>query len=271
MSKRAFLLCGICFFCLPFLFAQTAQLAAVHVSIYDNEDPLMVGHNTGYVIEVRSEGTAPCTNVKVKAELSKELVFVSAADNGFTVDGQTVTFTPVAVLDAGKHIKCKLVCLAQRAGAAKLSASVSCDQTEGAIILEEPTTVYSLVVPDGEKPELPALHIGVYDSEDPLAVGQETVYVVEVRNEGTAACTSLNIGATISDKMEFVAAEGASWENGALRFVTPAELPAKQKLVFKVTCKGKRHGFGKFSLVCQCEEFAKRIVHEEGTSIAAQN
>ena len=76
----------------------------------DDPDPVEVGEETTYYVRVTNQGTADDTNVKVVVEFPKELTPISA-DNGGSVEGQTVTFPPHPRLAAKAafeyHVKAK--------------------------------------------------------------------------------------------------------------------------------------------------------------------
>jgi hypothetical protein len=63
-----------------------------------------------------------------------------------------------------------------------------------------------------------AMHISIYDTEDPVQVGKTTMYVIEVRNVGTANCR-LNCTSRIPEEMEYVKAEvpGVSFKQDCIR------------------------------------------------------
>ena len=117
---------------------------------------------------------------------------------------------------------------------------------------------------------IPAMHISTYDTEDPVEVGKQTVYVVETRNEGTGPCTNILITCQIPEQMEFVKADGpvpSKQAGGKVSFEAVPLLKPGEKLVYKVTCKAVREGSAKHTATLQYDQFDKTITDEEGTSI----
>ncbi|BBM87717.1 DUF11 domain-containing protein [Candidatus Uabimicrobium amorphum] len=117
-----------------------------------------------------------------------------------------------------------------------------------------------------------AMHLSTYDTDDPVEVGQQTVYVITARNEGTSACTSVELKNTIPEEMEFVKAEGpGEFEfdetTRAVNFAAVAILQPGDKLTFKVVCRAIAEGSAKNTARLKYAEFDKPIIDEEGTSV----
>jgi uncharacterized repeat protein (TIGR01451 family) len=116
---------------------------ATHVSSYDTEDPVEVGKQTMYVVDVRNEGTSPCTNVLLESAIPENMEFVSATGPGpHKFEAGTVRFEPVPIMQPGDKVTYKIVCKATKAGCAVHSATVKFDQFIRAIRVEEGTSIY---------------------------------------------------------------------------------------------------------------------------------
>ena len=80
-----------------------ASLPSIHMSGYDTEDPVKVGQNTIYVVDVRNEGNVACNNVKVCIVVPEEMEFVNAkAKIPFQLEKNNVVFQTVPVLEGNK-------------------------------------------------------------------------------------------------------------------------------------------------------------------------
>lgn len=118
-------------------------LPVMHISTYDTEDPVQVGKQTTYVVEIRNEGTAPCTNIKIESKIPEQMEFVSAAANvSFKNKGNTVTFDAVPILQPGERLVYKVVCKVIKAGSARHAAILTYDEFDKPIIDEEGTSCY---------------------------------------------------------------------------------------------------------------------------------
>lgn len=117
---------------------------------------------------------------------------------------------------------------------------------------------------------VPAMHISSYDTEDPCEVGSQTIYVIEVRNEGTSPCTSVKLVGKIPEEMEFVSAEGPTpykLEAGTVYFEDVAIVQPAGRLVYKIVCKAVKAGSAKNTATLRFAQFEKEIIDEEGTSV----
>ncbi len=123
--------------------SEIQKLPQLHISTYDSEDPVAVGKQTTYVIEVRNEGTQPATNVRLESRIPGEMQFVSAdGPTRFTLQTSMVQFEPIAVMKPGDKVTFRVVCRAVQSGFAKHTAVVRYDQFEGPIMDEEGTDIY---------------------------------------------------------------------------------------------------------------------------------
>ena len=65
---------------------------ALLIEVIDTEDPLLVGEETTYVIQITNQGTAADTNVALEVQLPAGLSLVSAAgDTQGTIAGNNVS------------------------------------------------------------------------------------------------------------------------------------------------------------------------------------
>ncbi|HDL00985.1 MAG TPA: hypothetical protein ENH23_01970 [candidate division Zixibacteria bacterium] len=50
----------------------------------------------------------------------------------------------------------------------------------------------------------PALDLSIYDTEDPIGVGKQTLYVITIQNEGTSVATNVKIKLDLSPEIKFL-------------------------------------------------------------------
>jgi uncharacterized repeat protein (TIGR01451 family) len=116
---------------------------ALLMEVIDTEDPLLVGQETTYVIQITNQGTAPDTNVGLQVQLPSELSIVSAAgDTQGTISGNNVNFAPYDVLAAKQIIQFRIVAKAVSVVDARFSASMTSDHLTSPVLEEEATQVY---------------------------------------------------------------------------------------------------------------------------------
>jgi uncharacterized repeat protein (TIGR01451 family) len=121
--------------------------AAVRFKMVDTKDPIAVGEETSYVIEVLSQGSLPVTNVRVRAIIPEELELIRATGDSdskkgqLLKEGQELLFEPVATLEAGARLNYEVFVKAVRPGDVRFRAILTADQLRaGGPVLEEEST-----------------------------------------------------------------------------------------------------------------------------------
>jgi uncharacterized repeat protein (TIGR01451 family) len=116
---------------------------ALLIEVIDTKDPLLIGEETTYVLQITNQGTAPDTNVALNIQLPANLTVVSATgDTKGTIAGNRVTFAPYRVLDPKEIIQFRVVAKAVAVGDARFEAQVSSDLLKAPVPEEEATQVY---------------------------------------------------------------------------------------------------------------------------------
>jgi len=123
--------------------------AAMHISKYDTEDPVMAGETTTYVVEVRNEGFKDATGIQLSNVIPELSEFVSAKGTGangeeieFTLDGQTVNFGELPILESGEKAVYNITVKAASTGELLNRTSLRYNEFDKEIVVEEPTTAY---------------------------------------------------------------------------------------------------------------------------------
>lgn len=119
---------------------------------------------------------------------------------------------------------------------------------------------------------IPAMHISIYDTEEPVEVGSQTVYVTEAWNEGTSPCTGIRMTSRIPEEMEFVSAQGPTpyrYDAGQRQVIWEEVtiVPPGAKLKYHVVCKAIQPGSAKYAVTLSYDQFDRPLVDEEGTSL----
>ncbi|BBM83826.1 M56 family metallopeptidase [Candidatus Uabimicrobium amorphum] len=117
--------------------------AAMHISSYDTEDPIEVGQTTTYVISLRNEGTANCTDIVLTNNIPQEMEFVKATGpSNFSINNSRIQFNAVDNVAPGKVLNYKITLRARTSGSAKNTALVKFNEFSYTMRNEEGTTVY---------------------------------------------------------------------------------------------------------------------------------
>jgi uncharacterized repeat protein (TIGR01451 family) len=118
---------------------------------------------------------------------------------------------------------------------------------------------------------MPVPHISTYDTEDPLKVGDNTIYVVEIRNEGTSAITNVKLLNIIPKQMKLVNAQGpTSWKwlekQHSVIFDSVLSIAPGEKRTYKIVCQAVEEGSARNKAAMLYDQFDQPIIDEEGTS-----
>jgi uncharacterized repeat protein (TIGR01451 family) len=124
-----------------------AGVAAILLEVVDSPDPIEVGGQTTYTIDVTNQGTADDTNIVIAATLAPQQKLVSVDTAGAkgvanSVAGQKVTFAPVPVLHAGERVTYKIVIEATAVGDVRFAVELNTEQLKTPVNETESTNQY---------------------------------------------------------------------------------------------------------------------------------
>jgi len=222
-----------------------------------------VGSTMQYLVKVTNPGTSAATNVVVIDRLPQGAEYVSSSEGGqFDQTAHAVTWQ-VGDLGAGQsksmsvNVKCKEIAIYVNEATATADSGLSAKATAR-------TDVAGRI----------ALHIDDYDTQDPVSVGEETTYVITIKNEGSATVTKVELINTIPEQMSFVSATGPtgapSVAGRKLTFKPIPKLDPGEDAEFRVTCKGTTPGDAVNDASFFCAEFRTPVRSQEGTRVYAE-
>lgn len=117
--------------------------AAILIEMIDVEDPVQIGEETEFIIQVTNQGTETDKNVAIKVEFPAEITPISA--RGVTegkVEAKTVTFAPYSALAPKQMIEWRVRVKGEAAGDARTKAYLTSDLLKTPVVEEESTHVY---------------------------------------------------------------------------------------------------------------------------------
>lgn len=122
-------------------------IAAILLEVVDSPDPIEVGGQTTYTIDVTNQGTADDTNIVIVTTLAPQQKLVSVDTAGAkgvanSVAGQKVTFAPVPVLKPGERVTYKVVVEATAVGDVRFATELNTDQLKSPVNETESTNQY---------------------------------------------------------------------------------------------------------------------------------
>jgi uncharacterized repeat protein (TIGR01451 family) len=118
-------------------------IAGLLTTLVDLNDPVPVDEEVTYVITANNTGSLPATGIKIKCEMEDSMEFVktTGATKG-TVEGSTVTFEPMALLNPNSVAKWRVVVKAVKDGDVRFTVNVESDQLDRPVELIESTHFY---------------------------------------------------------------------------------------------------------------------------------
>jgi uncharacterized repeat protein (TIGR01451 family) len=212
-----------------------------------------------YDLEVYNPGTAPATDVRVIDLLPEGLDFISASDGGTWSPNTRQVVWSLGTIAPGHRRGLSVKLLARAVGDWVNQAVARADRgleakAESALRVQG----------------VPALMLEVVDLDDPVETGSETTYEIRVVNQGTCACTGLQVLATVPPQMEPRSAEGPTAHRIAGQQVQFEKLPllaARADALFRVRVAGRQSGDVRFKVEMSCDQLTMPVHEEESTHI----
>ena len=215
-----------------------------------------------YAVTVTNNSNTSTENVRLTQVVAAGFDYVKA-DHGGRWDSASRTVSwYVGHLDAGQSTTVELELMPQKLGEYRHSFKVSGDA--GA----ESTAVVATRVEGAA-----SLVMEVKDADDPIEIGSEMTYEIQVRNEGSKSASKVAISCELPPDVELVKVDGPTGhivESGVLIFKQAAELAARESLIYKITIKGTVAGTTKLRARLTSESIQKPLIVEEATQFYAE-
>jgi uncharacterized repeat protein (TIGR01451 family) len=210
--------------------------------------------NADYVITVENKGDGAARDTVVVDTLPAGMQFVSASQGGVHQSGK-VTWK-LGILAPGTSKQIVVRAKAAKIGVQRNVANVTAYCASGSA---QTTT---------EVVGIPAILLEVADLEDPIEVGANETYVIEVTNQGSAPGTNIKITCTISDEQQYVSGTGPTQPQVAGKVINFAPLPmlaAKAKATYRLVVKGTKPGDIRFKVEMISDQMSSSVMETEST------
>src|SRR5262249_6587923 len=159
-----------------------------------------VGRPAEFEIRVGNPGDVPVANVVVRHKLPPVLSFVSAGQGGQAADGEVVW--NLGTLQPREQRALQLTTRCEKLTPAAVNVAVA--TADPGLKAEAEARVEILGIP--------ALRLEVIDIGDPVEVGKQVTYVIEVTNTGSLAGKDIELKATVPIELRAVDAKGPTKE-----------------------------------------------------------
>ena len=116
---------------------------------------------------------------------------------------------------------------------------------------------------------IPAILLEVVDIEDPIEVGKNETYVVDVTNQGTAADSNIRLTFKLEDSQDYISGTGPTAVTANGRTITTAPLPTlapKAKATYRITVKANKAGDIRFTTSLLSDQLTRPVEETESTN-----
>jgi hypothetical protein len=223
-----------------------------------------------YDIRVTNAGDAPARHVTVAATLPGTAELVTASQEGQSLARNGEVSWSIDQLAPGSEQVFTVRCALKSPGANRVEALVTAD---GDLKGTNHVNTQLMALAD--------LVLSVGDSAGPVAVGQDAVYEVRIRNRGTSGAEAIEMVAFFSPGVEAVSVEGGPHEiaSGAVIFKPLTSLAAGAEAVYKIKARAATAGNHRIRVELECKSLGTRLCQEdttlfygeEGTAAATRN
>jgi uncharacterized repeat protein (TIGR01451 family) len=220
-----------------------------------------------YFITVRNPGTSAATNVVITDPVPDKMTFIRASNAGRLKDN--VVRWDIGTLEPGQNRTVQVTLQARAAGAILNQATAAA--ARGLKATAKVVTNFKGVS---------ALFVELVDTEDPVEVGEETSYVITVKNQGMVPVTNILVIGLVPHEVTVIKATGpvdnqlgALTRTGRPLIYEPLKALAPGATVtYRITVKAQRPGDARFKVDVIADQLkAGGPVHEEeSTTIFSQ-
>ncbi len=192
----------------------------------DGADAPYLERQTTYRLKAANVGDAAAKEVTLVAEIPLGTKFVSANNLGVYKAETRSVYWDLAELPAGAAGEIELTLTPTKIGASRLTFGGT-----------GPLGLTAQVAKDVAIDGLPALSYSVKTSPNPVEIGKEIVYEIQLANRGTKASTNATLQIAAPEALKIVSVDGPtrhSQQNGVFVFDVIREIPAKSAVTYKV-------------------------------------
>lgn len=209
-----------------------------------------------YRVKVINAGNATGENVNVAAMLPPDAKYVSS-NGGGRMDSQLgkVTWT-IGTLQPGAERVFEMQCSLTAPGENRTQFVAMAD---GDLSTAATSTTHVEALAD--------LKLELRDPQGPIAVGDDTVYEVHVKNRGTKPAEDIELAVFFSEGLEATTVEGGSHDiaPGQVVFKPLGMLAAGDSAVFRIHARAERAGNLVFRAEMVCQSPQMKLAAEEAT------
>jgi uncharacterized repeat protein (TIGR01451 family) len=246
--------------------AKDVVVSTPDINVKKSGPPYATINSTfSYKIEVANTSSAVNTNVMLTDNLPDGMEFMEASDSGSYDAGSRSVRWSLGTMNAGASRTVTIRVKAVKEHSAPGWRNCATVQSAEAGPKEAcANTVVEAV---------PAMHIDSFDTEDPVQLGDQTTYVVKVRNEGQKRATQVQLTFDCPEESTYVShtakragLNGRASGNTVTFDAVPVMEPG-DSVVYEITVKAVRAGSAIGTATVRFAEFSKPFKVQEPTNM----
>lgn len=218
-----------------------------------------MNQRASYQFTVVNPGDAPATNVNVMIGLPEGLEFLDANGNAvYNTSKRTVAWA-VGTLEPQQRREFTVNVMAQTEGQ-HLQRVVAWADGNLLAKADKLTRVEGILTLDME----------ISDVEDPIQVGGETIYEIQITNRGATTAEQIQVTAALPPGMTVVRIESAGryrMQGQQIQFETIASLAPQASTEMQVHVRGMAQGMQRIRAVMTCPTLKSAVTAEETTEV----
>jgi uncharacterized repeat protein (TIGR01451 family) len=118
-------------------------IPALALEVVDLEDPIEVGADLTYEIRIVNQGSCPCTNIQIVAQVPEGLqAHEGTGPTAYKANGADVVFEPLTKLAVKADAVYRVKVRGMQPGDYRFRVQMTCDQLRQPVMKEEASRVY---------------------------------------------------------------------------------------------------------------------------------
>jgi len=237
--------------------AATAIIKPILELVDDAPESLIFGRTYTYTLTLTNSGDGPAKDAVITDKLPDGATFVSASGNGSLNQARDMVTWSAGTLAPGQSKTVNVRIRPDLAGEYRHSASAKAYCADA--------VVESHVL---KARGVPAILLEVIDLNDPIVVGEETVYRITVTNQGTAPGTNIQIVADLEKEAQFLAGTGTTGvsASGSKISFGSVNLDPKAQASWDVRVKAIAEGDVRFTVEMTSDQIDRPVGETEATN-----
>jgi len=238
--------------------STTVVKPALALTAAASRDKQYVGRSASFDYEITNTGNASADSATIVASVPGNTAFQSASDGGTYSQAANTVSWALGSLSPSASKKVSMTVGGSAAG----NAATSGEANAVCAMAATASTGLNMV-------GISALLLEVIDVNDPVEIGQNTVYEIRVTNQGNATATNIGLTGTFEDDMSYINSAGHTTISNAGKNLTfgSFNLGAKESVSWTVELKASGAGDHRFGIEMNSDQLTRPVSETESTTL----